>query len=115
MNRHFRIILANSLAALIAAGAAATASAETGGPTMRVAFKYAELATPGGAQGLYDRIRQTARRTCKPRQAASLTEQMEAASCRKELVQLAVEQLGSPVVTAIHQGRDPGVRFASRD
>lgn len=114
MTYHSRIILANSLAALIAAGAATTATAATSGPTMRVPFNRSELSTPAGAQGLYDRIRQTARRTCRPNQSSSLAEQMTAASCRRELVKLAVDQLSDPIVTAIHQGRDPAIRFASR-
>lgn len=109
---NYRNILAGTVvAAIYLSGAAAQAT--QGAPQLRVKYNVWELRTQSGAQGVYNRIKRGARRTCPDQGVMPIADRMAAIDCQEELVELAVDKLASPFVTALHGGSE-GVQLASR-
>ena len=100
MIRYTSIVAPFALA--LACLSAAPAQAETDAVQMRFSYRAAELATPAGADHLYRRIETAARRACASDNPASVYAKVRIQRCRAELVDLAVEKVGNPVMAAIH-------------
>ena len=113
MIKHSRTIAMSSFALALACLPVVANADEGATYRMRIRYDVAELATQAGAEGLYRRIRETARRSCTPDDRSALGASIAAAKCRADLVERAVERIGSPVVASIHEGRG-AIRLASR-
>jgi UrcA family protein len=109
---NYRNILAGSIVAAVYLSANA-AQATQGAPQLRVKYNVWELRSEAGAQGVYDRIKRGARRTCPDQGVMPIADRMDAIDCQEELVSLAVAKLQSPFVTALHGGSEK-IQLASR-
>lgn len=71
------------------------------GQTINVRYYPHELATPAGVEALHDRIVRQAHRVCHGNGVRPLA---RPSTCRDYLVRSAVEQIGNPMLTALHDG-----------
>lgn len=100
------------LAAAVSANAA-NAEDALGRTAVTVTVEYSDIniATAAGAQTLYRRIVSAARSVCGPMEIRSPAKMSAYRSCLRGAVDGAVEEIGSPMLTALHQGR--AIRQAS--
>jgi UrcA family protein len=94
---------------LLAAAATATAGTDAANPALRVASLEVEytdlnLATTAGAKTLYKRISHAAHTVCGSNNLRSVAMQSAFRRCVREAVNAAVEEVGAPTLTALHQG-----------
>lgn len=108
--------------ALALAGVAAAAPAEARqAPAVepapiefRVKYHPYELATRSGAEALYRRIGRVARDACRMDGIAEIVARAEIAKCRAETIDIAVAQVSSAALAAVHDGRRATVSLAAR-
>jgi UrcA family protein len=118
----FRGALVTTLgAATLASGATPCRAADLdpayGPRSLVVAYDDLNLASPKGAQGLYERITSAAKTVCDSRNSRSLVAVAYHRACVAETIENAVNAVGSPQLTAVYQarsGRAETVAFAKR-
>jgi UrcA family protein len=103
-------LTAVALAAVLGSGALVTAAqARDVGDTPSQVVSYSDLniTTQDGAKVLYGRIRTAATKVCRnmfpPYNAADA---IRSYKCTRELVDTAVKDVHSPVLSALHEGRN---------
>jgi UrcA family protein len=96
-------------ALLLAAAATAAAGTDVTNSWVRVASLEVEytdlnLATTAGAKTLYKRISHAAHTVCGPNHARAVALQSAYRRCVRDAVNAAVEKVGAPTLTVLHQG-----------
>lgn len=95
-----------SLGAAVPAAAALPVTTET--VTRVVRFQDLDIATAVGAEALYGRILSASRFVCREAPAT------DAHACRGRAVDVAVADVGSPLLTSIHRGAAHGTEGIAR-
>lgn len=93
---------------LLAAAATATAGTSEANSALRsvsleVEYTDLNLATTAGAKTLYKRIAHAAHTVCGPKNSRSVAIQSAYRRCVRDAVNAAVEKVGSPTLTVLHQ------------
>ena len=94
---------------LLAAAATATAGTTAADSRVRVVSLEVEytdlnLATAAGAKTLYKRISHAAHTVCGSNNSRSLAATSSQRRCVRDAVNAAVEKVGAPTLTVLHQG-----------
>jgi UrcA family protein len=94
---------------LLAAAATATAGTDAATSAVRVVSLEVEytdlnLATAAGAKTLYKRISHAAHTVCGPNHSRSVALLSAHRRCVRDAVNAAVEKVGAPTLTVLHQG-----------
>jgi UrcA family protein len=94
---------------LLAAAATATAGTDATDTSVRVVSLEVEytdlnLATTAGAKTLYKRISHAAHAVCGPNNSRSVAMMSAHRRCVRDAVNAAVEKVGAPTLTVLHQG-----------
>ncbi|MGH8226685.1 MAG: UrcA family protein [Steroidobacteraceae bacterium] len=114
------LIAATALAAVALSGPAraqapvraSTAAQTQDAPSPFVHYAVVELSTPTGVRALYHRIRAAAWQVCGEMFPAP--QGIENTRCRQALVDAAIDQVHSPALAAVHQGRQPASLVTAR-
>ena len=112
-------LTAIALAAVIGGGALAPAGALAGDrdsshPREVVSYADLDIGTVEGAKALYDRIQRASAKICHHYHPPHhLGGAMAHYRCRQELVDMTVDDVKSPMLSAIHENRS--VQFAAND
>jgi UrcA family protein len=80
-----------------------------------VTYSRAELTTDAGAKRVYDRLSRASRAVCPPVEARSARGATSAATCRKEAMDRAVEDIASARLTAVHLDSTGPANLAKRE
>jgi len=111
LSRHRAFVGALLLAATAVTGTAWAQSPSSRTVSIEVEYTDINLATTAGAETLYGRIVRAARVACGPSETRSAAMMTAYRGCLTQAVDGAVKEIGSPKLSALHQGR--GVRQAS--
>ncbi|TAJ93941.1 MAG: UrcA family protein [Gammaproteobacteria bacterium] len=85
---------------------APTLHAKDSVPGRTISYADLDMDTQDGAQALYNRVNKAARKVCKVMYPPySLTGGVQHKQCVADLVEGAVNEVGKPVLTAIHEER----------
>ena len=107
------------LAAVIGGGVFAATAAQAGGrdsshPREIVSYNDLDIGTVEGAKTLYGRIHRASAKVCRHYHPPHhLGGAMAHYRCRQELVDITVDDVKSPMLSAIHENRS--VQFAAND
>jgi len=74
-------------------------------PTVTVRYADLNLNTSAGAEQLYARLRSAARRVCNVAEAHALGDAMKAKECYRQVLGVAVNNVKSPMVDALHRAK----------
>jgi UrcA family protein len=104
--------------ALVAILSVCSAAAYAAGPDpsapLQVKVSYADLniASPQGAETLYRRIRSAAGQVCFPGEQRNLALMANRRACIEKAIIGAVTDVGSPLLTAVHEAHEGKTRSA---
>ena len=73
-------------------------------PTLAIRYSTADLATDGGVHVLYRRIVSAAEQACPPPPSGSWAVSAGIRDCRRQMIDLAVRKINSPVLAAVRAG-----------
>jgi UrcA family protein len=93
-----------ALTACLAAGAFATARADSlsAGPSVTVSYRDLNIATEQGSRVLYHRIVSAARQVCSAEDIRDLSAVAATQACRARAIAQAVQTVNSPALAAVH-------------
>lgn len=115
MNTTFRTLIAATVIAALPLICSASLTEETSAsrpsaPSRTVKYDDLNLATPAGAQALYRRIRDAAVKVCRDLSpGGNAAAGIERGKCVHVLVDVAVNEINSPLLTVLHQKQQPEV------
>lgn len=112
-----RLAIIATLAGLLAAAALVIATAGTanaGEHGVVVRYHPADLQDSAHAAALYERLEAAAERSCTDPGRRSLARIVAERACASEALERAVESVGSPVLSGIHEAKNGKTTLASR-
>ena len=96
----FSLLLLGSMAGVLAVGTAS--AADPGVRSIVVKYSPQSLATDGGVQDLYRRIKYAAREVCPALSTRDFSAQREAEQCRDQAVARAIRQIDNSRLAALY-------------